>query len=272
MHSPTTAGVGAGTHFLYDASGNRVAKTGWNHFEAREYDAVIGRWNSVDPKRQKFSPYLSMGNNPLSNIDPDGKWFWESSYIRQARQTARHTGGELILDKDIGVASVDLGNTKYSKADFHIMRYTKGSFNYENMANLGINFSDIHLSMSSGWDYVKWLMEMGDQSARGEGKYYRNGMPNQMGKFMAAIQTPVSVVDAFSVLITEKNFLYGEPAASNFDKGHALVQIAVPFASIASQGTVTVLGQLLDKGKVIDAVGALSSGIDATGVYDSLKK
>jgi RHS repeat-associated protein len=48
-------------------------ETGWNHFEAREYDPLIGRWLSVDPKRQYFSPYVSMGNNPISIYDPNGK-------------------------------------------------------------------------------------------------------------------------------------------------------------------------------------------------------
>ena len=49
-------------------------ETGWNHFKAREYDPVIGRWTSVDPARQFHSPYVGMGNNPTSAIDPDGEW------------------------------------------------------------------------------------------------------------------------------------------------------------------------------------------------------
>ncbi|MDH5382424.1 MAG: RHS repeat-associated core domain-containing protein [Cyclobacteriaceae bacterium] len=47
-------------------------ETGWNAFELRNYDAVVGRWLSVDPVRQYFSPFLSMGNNPVSRVDPDG--------------------------------------------------------------------------------------------------------------------------------------------------------------------------------------------------------
>ncbi len=47
-------------------------ETGWNHFELREYDPVIGRWTAVDPKRQFFSPYVGMGNSPISGGDPDG--------------------------------------------------------------------------------------------------------------------------------------------------------------------------------------------------------
>ncbi len=31
------------------------------------------RWLSVDPKRQSFSPYVGMGNNPINLTDPNGK-------------------------------------------------------------------------------------------------------------------------------------------------------------------------------------------------------
>jgi hypothetical protein len=37
----------------------------------------VGRWTAVDPKRQFFSSYVGMGNNPIISIDPDGaysKW------------------------------------------------------------------------------------------------------------------------------------------------------------------------------------------------------
>lgn len=47
-------------------------ETGWNHFELREYDAVIGRWMIPDPMRQHSSPYLSMGNNGVNKIDVTG--------------------------------------------------------------------------------------------------------------------------------------------------------------------------------------------------------
>lgn len=50
----------------------RDEETGWNHFELRQYDAVIGRWTTVDPKRIGFSPYIGMANNPLKFTDPDG--------------------------------------------------------------------------------------------------------------------------------------------------------------------------------------------------------
>lgn len=48
------------------------AETGKEAFELRLWDARIGRWLSPDPYSQYDSPYLGMGNNPISLIDPDG--------------------------------------------------------------------------------------------------------------------------------------------------------------------------------------------------------
>jgi len=45
-------------------------------FGARIYDSRLGRWLSLDPLAAKFpgkSPYNGMGDNPILNIDPDGR-------------------------------------------------------------------------------------------------------------------------------------------------------------------------------------------------------
>ena len=47
-------------------------ETGWNQFELRLYDGVVGRWLSVDPMGQYWSPFVGMGNNPVNGVDPDG--------------------------------------------------------------------------------------------------------------------------------------------------------------------------------------------------------
>ena len=47
-------------------------ETEWNSFDLRMYDARMGRWLTPDPKDQHWSPYLSMGNNPVSMTDRDG--------------------------------------------------------------------------------------------------------------------------------------------------------------------------------------------------------
>ena len=47
-------------------------ETEFNHFQLRDYDPVIGRTMVVDPYRQFASPYMWVGNNPVSHVDPTG--------------------------------------------------------------------------------------------------------------------------------------------------------------------------------------------------------
>ena len=47
------------------------------------YDAAIGRWMNTDPYGQYHSPYLAMGNNPVSSVDPDGGYSWFGAKWRQ---------------------------------------------------------------------------------------------------------------------------------------------------------------------------------------------
>ncbi|MFD2034506.1 RHS repeat-associated core domain-containing protein [Belliella marina] len=50
--------------------------TSWYDFHARQYDAALGRWFGVDPKAGVMpynSPYVSMMNDPIMFVDPDGE-------------------------------------------------------------------------------------------------------------------------------------------------------------------------------------------------------
>ena len=45
-------------------------------YGARQYDPVVGRWLQVDPLAHMFphqSPYTAFDNNPILNVDPDGR-------------------------------------------------------------------------------------------------------------------------------------------------------------------------------------------------------
>ncbi len=53
-------------------SEDETGETGYNAFKLRMYDPAIGRWTTIDPARQYWSPYIGMGNNPVNLGDPDG--------------------------------------------------------------------------------------------------------------------------------------------------------------------------------------------------------
>ncbi|BFP40820.1 hypothetical protein FGF1_16650 [Flavobacteriaceae bacterium GF1] len=75
-----------GTHHPYDYQGKENQEElglKWHDFGARNYDATLGRWTSIDAmadheKQIAFSPYSAMANNPNVFIDPDGNCFTKS--------------------------------------------------------------------------------------------------------------------------------------------------------------------------------------------------
>ena len=50
---------------------------------ARYYYPQLGRWWSVDPADESFSPYVYVGNKPIIAVDPDGKdtWFVHGTWV-----------------------------------------------------------------------------------------------------------------------------------------------------------------------------------------------
>ena len=78
--------------YRYNYQGQELDKeTGKIAFQLRLYDPRINRWTTTDPYRQYHSPYVSMGNNWVSQTDPDGgkadDWYKDSdgNYVFDSR-------------------------------------------------------------------------------------------------------------------------------------------------------------------------------------------
>ncbi|MFD8152637.1 RHS repeat-associated core domain-containing protein [Streptomyces sp. NPDC059720] len=52
--------------------GRLPGPTGLYHFQARYYDANIGRFTQPDPSGQEKNPYLYAEGDPVNRIDPNG--------------------------------------------------------------------------------------------------------------------------------------------------------------------------------------------------------
>lgn len=55
--------------------------TEWNEFDLRMYDPQVGRWTRMDPYDQFASPFVGMGNDPVSNVDENGGFLYEEGAI-----------------------------------------------------------------------------------------------------------------------------------------------------------------------------------------------
>ena len=64
--------LGAYRHAYQGDFADQDQETGYLSFDLRLLDSRLGRWLSTDPYRQFHSPYVSMANNPVNAIDPDG--------------------------------------------------------------------------------------------------------------------------------------------------------------------------------------------------------
>lgn len=123
---PGRTGAGSNTYRFGYQGIESDPETGWNAFTLRNYDPRMARWLNPDPMGQFYSPYLAMGNNPVSMIDPTGgfsggPWdpanFWLNEVTITANRTSSSVGflsaqillfyvgmGDGIIDRAKGLA------------------------------------------------------------------------------------------------------------------------------------------------------------------------
>jgi RHS repeat-associated protein len=129
--------------YRYAFQGQELDKeTGMEAFQLRLWDGRIGRWLSTDPYGQYASPYLGMGNNPISSIDPDGGYSWAGAFLRwmssgfegKMHQSTKYHDWGIITKLENGetgapahgdvLAEVLVGY----KSDYGKRRYSPGAF------------------------------------------------------------------------------------------------------------------------------------------------
>ena len=71
MQMPNRNSLNGSYRYAYQGQ-EKDPETGKEAFQLRLYDSRINRWLTTDPAGQYHSPYMAMGNNPVSRIDPDG--------------------------------------------------------------------------------------------------------------------------------------------------------------------------------------------------------
>ena len=93
---------GAAQRYKYNGKElDRIHGLNLYDYGARQYDAALGRWTSIDPLAEKYyeiSPYAYCANNPVINIDLDGK---ETYVALNSDGTYRVIGGTLNTDRNI---------------------------------------------------------------------------------------------------------------------------------------------------------------------------
>lgn len=118
-------------------------ETGWNAFELRMYDSRVGRWLSIDPEGQYYSPYVGMGNDPVNKVDPDGGF---DSWISAALYRFAHTswwGARIQKNKTLGdyglSKGIEDGNGVAGVAvTFGGERFNKNNWSPQNVQDLGL--------------------------------------------------------------------------------------------------------------------------------------
>ncbi len=112
-------------------------ETGFESFELRMYNSRIGRWTSYDPEGQFSSPYVGIGNNPVSSVDPDGGfipgpnlWSYVKAFVTNSNTLYR--GSQIV-----GF----MGNSALSTLGASLGRVAAGATSYVFQAGMGAGMS-----------------------------------------------------------------------------------------------------------------------------------
>ena len=158
---------------MQDADGYRYAfqgqekddETGKEAFELRLWDSRIGRWLTRDPAGQYASPYLGMGNNPISRVDPDGGF--DTFFGALAYWVSHGFEGEIFNNNngDWGISSATFDENNNLIGDLNIIYGWNWEKNNKNRiafgGELGLNGSYSAIAIGNSWEgslsYVNFM-------------------------------------------------------------------------------------------------------------------
>ncbi len=97
---------------------------GWDAYDygARMYDPAMGRFMTMDPLAEKYysvSPYAYCLNNPIKNVDPDGRFvgtiIGTKEHVNNARPSTKgpHEEGRARNKRDRGGEKGDARRNRY---------------------------------------------------------------------------------------------------------------------------------------------------------------
>ena len=116
-------------------------ETGFESFELRLYNNRIGRWMSYDPKEQFHSPYIGMGNNPASQVDPDGGAVPILSYIKAFLSSSNvlKVGNHVVgfMEHNFSSVAANLGKAAVKASPYLLQASVRASLTALRANNIG---------------------------------------------------------------------------------------------------------------------------------------